>query len=161
MPNSNPERPVSTDTTEVVPEHPEHSDTPDQEDSNDIVHEGSCHCGKVKWVMRAPRVLQCVRCNCSICKKKSLIHYIVKREKFTLVQGGDKLKTYTFNTGVAQHRFCKKCGVQSFYIPRSNPNSISVMPNCIDSNTVDSIELSDFEGQNWDEAIKLNPPSSN
>lgn len=36
-------------------------------------------------------------------------------------QGAESITTYTFNTHKAQHTFCKRCGVQSFYTPRSNP----------------------------------------
>lgn len=32
------------------------------------------------------------------------------------------MTTYTFNTHMAKHTFCKTCGVQSFYTPRSNPD---------------------------------------
>lgn len=41
---------------------------------------------------------------------------------FSFAQGDDNLTTYTFNTHRAQHTFCKTCGVQSFYTPRSNPD---------------------------------------
>lgn len=37
-------------------------------------------------------------------------------------KGGDHLTTYTFNTHAAKHTFCKVCGIQSFYTPRSNPD---------------------------------------
>ncbi|PIO61116.1 hypothetical protein TELCIR_17369, partial [Teladorsagia circumcincta] len=39
-------------------------------------------------------------------------------------QGEEYLTTYTFNTHRAKHKFCSICGVQSFYVPRSNPDSI-------------------------------------
>ena len=41
---------------------------------------------------------------------------------FPMSQGEEDLTTYTFNTHAAKHTFCKICGVQSFYTPRSNPN---------------------------------------
>ena len=43
---------------------------------------------------------------------------------FMIVQGEDQLSTYTFNTHQAKHTFCKICGVQSFYIPRSNQDGV-------------------------------------
>src|SRR5262245_1336939 len=46
-------------------------------------------------------------CNCSICTKKGIIHLIVPPERFELVCGKDDLTSYTFNTGVAKHTFCK------------------------------------------------------
>ena len=51
-------------------------------------------------------------------------HFIVPKEKFELLSGEGigKLTTYTFHTKQAKHTFCSKCGVQSFYIPRSNQN---------------------------------------
>ena len=39
-----------------------------------------------------------------------------------LLQGADCLTTYAFNTRKAKHTFCRECGVQSFYQPRSNPD---------------------------------------
>lgn len=41
--------------------------------------------------------------------------------------------TYTFNTGVARHTFCRTCGIKSFYVPRSNPDGIDVNVNCLDT----------------------------
>jgi hypothetical protein len=35
------------------------------------------------------------------------------------------LARYTFNTGVAQHLFCRTCGIKSYYIPRSKPRTAS------------------------------------
>jgi len=53
---------------------------------------------------------------------KSNIHFIVPGSRFKLVKGSDNLTAYTFNTHQAKHLFCSTCGVQSFYVPRSNPD---------------------------------------
>ncbi|GMT08765.1 hypothetical protein PFISCL1PPCAC_62 [Pristionchus fissidentatus] len=123
-----------------------------------VVHKGSCHCGAVQWEATAPARLKVYRCNCSICNKKSNEHFIVSSTCFRLIAGEDQLTTYTFNTHQAKHRFCKVCGVQSFYIPRSNPNDFGVMPHCIDSPTVERIEYIDFDGQKWEEEMKTKAP---
>ncbi|GMR56677.1 hypothetical protein PMAYCL1PPCAC_26872 [Pristionchus mayeri] len=123
-----------------------------------VVHQGSCHCGAVKWEATAPAVLTVYRCNCSICNKKKNEHFIVSSTCFRLISGEDSLTTYTFNTHQAKHRFCKVCGVQSFYIPRSNPTDFGVMPHCIDSPTVERIEYIDFDGQEWEEEMKTKAP---
>ena len=47
-------------------------------------------------------------------------HFIVPKANFRMVKGKDFIKTYAFNSHKAQHMFCSICGVQSFYIPRSN-----------------------------------------
>ena len=73
--------------------------------------------------LRATIKFYCLlNCSCSVCLMKQNHHFIVPKAKFTLIRGGEdgKLKTYTFNTKKAQHKFCAKCGVQSFYVPRSN-----------------------------------------
>jgi centromere protein V len=47
--------------------------------------------------------------------------------------------------------FCKVCGIKSFYVPRSNPDGYSVNVRCLDSSTVESINISQFDGQNWEQ----------
>ena len=60
--------------------------------------------------------------SCSICDKKQNKHFIVPKSSLTLLSGEQHLTTYVFNTMQAKHMFCKVCGVQSFYQPRSNPD---------------------------------------
>ncbi|MEJ2444109.1 MAG: hypothetical protein P8Y42_11725 [Exilibacterium sp.] len=59
------------------------------------------------------------------------LHLILPRSRFSLVEGEDFISTYTFNTGVAQHTFCKVCGIKPFYTPRSNPDGICINVRCI------------------------------
>lgn len=119
-----------------------------------VKHSGSCHCGAVKFEVEAPADLRVFRCNCSICQKKQNNHFIIPKRQFVLLSGEDFLTTYTFNTHVAQHMFCRRCGVQSFYSPRSNPDCYGVMPHCIDSPTIKSIEYLDFDGDNWEKSME-------
>ncbi|CAI4226892.1 unnamed protein product [Auanema sp. JU1783] len=126
--------------------------------ADEVDHYGSCHCQAVKWKVKAPRHLICIECNCSVCNKKANDHVIVEKSRFTLIQGEESLTTYTFNTHKAKHRFCKICGVQSFYIPRSNPDSIAVSPRCIDSDTLETVEKTYFDGQNWEKEMQTKAP---
>lgn len=77
-------------------------------------------------------------------------HLIVPRADFKVLQGEDQLVTYEFNTGVAQHYFCRHCGVKSFYVPRSHPEGISVNARCLDPDTISSSVLTPFDGRNWE-----------
>lgn len=52
---------------------------------------------------------------------KRNVHAIIPEADFECTRGKDVLQQYTFNTGVAKHLFCKRCGVTPFYRPRSNP----------------------------------------
>lgn len=119
-----------------------------------VLHKGGCHCGKIKFEVQASEILECLRCNCSVCHKKQNIHFIVPKTKFRLLEGEDNLTTYTFNTHQAKHTFCRICGVQSFYIPRSNPEGVGVMPHCIDGSTIKGIKIEDYDGKNWEQSIK-------
>lgn len=105
----------------------------------------------------APAVLSVLDCNCSICVKKQNKHFIVPEANFSLLQGKDNLSCYTFNTHAAKHLFCKTCGVQSFYRPRSNPDGYGVMPHCLDEGSVEAIKVEACDGKNWENFIAENP----
>ena len=114
-------------------------------------HAGGCHCGRVRFEIRAPADVEVVECNCSMCSKTGFLHLIVTRDDFALLQGKDDLTTYTFNTGVAQHYFCKVCGVKSFYVPRSHPDKYSVNIRCLDEGTLGKVTVKPFNGREWEE----------
>ncbi|CAG5877650.1 unnamed protein product [Menidia menidia] len=119
-----------------------------------VKHEGGCHCGAVRFEVWSSSDLHVFHCNCSICTKKQNHHFIVPKTSFKLLQGSDNLTTYTFNTHVAKHTFCKTCGVQSFYTPRSNPDGYGVAPHCLDPGTVRSVTVENFCGEQWDESMR-------
>ena len=110
---------------------------------------GSCHCGAVRFEVEAPESVEVEQCNCSICRKSGFLHLIVPLSKFTLLQGEHELSTYTFNTGVAQHYFCRHCGIKPFYTPRSNPDGMDVNLNCLDTVPA-QVRVVQFDGQNWE-----------
>lgn len=123
-------------------------------------HTGGCHCGRVRFEVEAPAVVDATDCNCSICRKSGFLHLIVPASDFRLLQGDDVLTTYTFNTGAAKHHFCSVCGVKSFYVPRSHPNGISVNVHCLDEATVAGVNVTPFDGRNWEQnSSKLSPIS--
>jgi hypothetical protein len=115
-------------------------------------YEGGCHCGAVRFQVVVDNH-KADDCNCSICQKKGFLHLIVQREKFTLLQGEEAITTYTFNTGVAQHKFCKNCGIHSFYIPRSHPDCVDVNVRCLDGDVISNFDIVPFDGKNWEENI--------
>ena len=108
----------------------------------------------MRFEVTAPAAISVAECNCSICAKSAYLHLIVPKERFRLVQGDDALQTYTFNTGIAKHFFCKVCGIKSFYVPRSDPDGISVNARCLDPGTVTQIKVRPFDGRDWEASIK-------
>ena len=115
-----------------------------------IVHTGGCHCGRVRFEVLAAADIVALDCNCSICAKSGYLHLIVPKDRFTLLQGEESISTYTFNTAIAQHRFCSHCGVKSFYVPRSHPDGISVNVRCLDEGSVESVATEPVDGRNWE-----------
>lgn len=115
-----------------------------------VQHRGACHCGRVRFEVDAALDIDALECNCSICSKSGFLHLIVPRSRFRLLQGSADLITYTFNTGVAKHLFCKTCGIKPFYVPRSNPDGYSVNVRCLDTATIRHVNVSSFDGKNWE-----------
>ena len=114
------------------------------------IHRGSCHCKAVAVEVDAPPDIVAYECNCSMCTRTAFLHLIVPADRFRLISGQDALTTYTFNTGVARHLFCKICGAKPFYVPRSNPDGFSVNVRCLDRATISSVTILPFDGQNWE-----------
>ena len=78
------------------------------------------------------------------------IHVMVPHDEFELISGRDALASYRFGTGVAEHLFCRHCGIKSFYQPRSHPEAWSVNANCLDEPVELAVET--FDGRNWEAA---------
>ena len=120
-------------------------------DSATIEAKGGCHCGAVRFVARLPEPpLAALECNCSICSMTGFIHIIVPHGDFTLERGDDALTSYRFGTGAAEHLFCSRCGVKSFYQPRSHPEAWSVNAYCLDQRP--ELEIEYFDGREWEGA---------
>lgn len=114
------------------------------------IHNGGCHCGRVRFQVETAPDLQLSECNCSICYMVGYQHLTVPRDAFKILDGEDQLETYEFGTHVAQHYFCRHCGVKSFYVPRSHPDGISVNARCLNPETIESRALKPFDGRNWE-----------
>lgn len=91
-----------------------------------------------------------LECNCSVCRMTGFVHIMVPHERFELVSGRDALANYRFGTGAAQHLFCGRCGIKSFYQPRSHPEAWSVNARCLDEPL--ALALEQFDGANWEQA---------
>ncbi len=112
---------------------------------------GGCHCGQVQFEIRIPDTVVVQRCNCSICSRSGFVHLIVAAGDFNLIRGQDSLTEYRFNTGQARHLFCSRCGVKSFYVPRSNPDGYSINLLCLQLPAGIQVEAEDFNGQEWEQ----------
>lgn len=112
--------------------------------------QGSCHCGAVQFEVDAPDEVEVEDCNCSMCRMTGFLHLIVPMRAFRLLSGAEQLTLYRFNTGVAEHTFCKICGIKAFYVPRSNPDGMDVNLRCLKTQP-SVVKIVSFDGQNWEQ----------
>lgn len=115
--------------------------------------QGSCHCGKVVFEYEHAGALA-MECNCSICRRKGAIWWAVKEENFKILSGQDDLTLYQFGTRTAKHFFCKHCGVSTFCNPRLAPDRWAVNLRCVDDADLDTLKITKFDGQNWEQAAE-------
>ena len=114
-------------------------------------YSGSCHCGRITFRITADLERVTV-CNCSMCQRKGFLHLILPPEQFELTNGADAISVYRFNTGAAEHKFCKYCGIHPFYTPRSDPDKVDVNARCLEGVDPDRLERNAFDGRNWEAA---------
>jgi len=101
-------------------------------------YKGSCHCKSVKFILQT-NLENVVQCNCSFCKRRNAVMALEKKEAIEITDGKEDLTIYMFNTNIAKHHFCKKCGIFVFSNRRFDPNGVGVNLGCIDD--INTFEL--------------------
>jgi hypothetical protein len=97
-----------------------------------VIYKGSCHCGAIEFEVALPGQLgEMRRCTCSICRRKGAIMAGVPIDGLTVTKGADELVLYQFNTRVAEHYFCRTCGIYTHHRRRSNPNEYGFNVGCL------------------------------
>jgi hypothetical protein len=117
-------------------------------------YHGSCHCGAVRFEVEAD-LSRLLECNCSICAKKGAVHHSVAPERFRLLSGAEDLALYQFNKKIAQHFFCRTCGIHTYSHPRTAPEKFNINVRCLDDFDLSEAEgeMGLFDGRNWEEAF--------
>lgn len=105
----------------------------DSGSSAPVTVEGGCHCGAVRFTCTLTAGFASARrCSCSLCRMRGAVALTSTPEAFHITAGEDELRTYRFNTGVAEHHFCGRCGIYTHHKRRSNPNELGVNAACLD-----------------------------
>ena len=109
-------------------------------------YNGSCHCSSIKFQIES-NLEKIVQCNCSICIRRNAKMIMIPKENFLLLEGSEYLSLYQFNTDIAKHFFCKKCGIYTHHNRKSDPNGMGVNLGCIED--LDSMEFDaiQFDGK--------------
>ncbi len=116
-------------------------------------HEGSCHCGAVRFSVEVDASAG-GRCNCSVCTKVGGTGSIVKPTAFALLSGENDLGTYEWGAKISKRFFCKHCGVHCFargHLAEVGGDYVSVNLNCLDGVELAGIRVTYWDGRhdNW------------
>jgi len=104
------------------------------------LHSGRCHCGSVRFTVHFDGdSLEPYRCNCSICRRRGTVMAFVELAQFVIDRGEESLTCYQFNTRVAKHYFCSRCGIYTHHQRRSVPTQIAFNVGCLEG--VDPLKL--------------------
>ena len=94
---------------------------------------GQCHCGAVRFEAALSDGFSTVRrCTCSLCRMRGAVMVMTEADGVKVLQGAETLSSYRFNTGVAEHFFCARCGVYTHHQRRSDQTSFAVNVACLD-----------------------------
>ena len=105
----------------------------ENETTAEMVVQGQCHCGAVRFTAKIKGGLSSARrCDCSMCLMRGAVAVSAALDDFEITQGADKLSLYQFNTRVAEHYFCATCGIYTHHKRRSNPNEYGVNLACLE-----------------------------
>lgn len=108
-------------------------------------YRGSCHCGAVKFEIDA-ELSEFTKCDCSLCRKKNAVMTKVHESQFRLVEGKDELGLYQWNTRIAKHYFCKKCGIYTFHRKRVTPDNFGINVYCLDDVDISGVPIKEVDG---------------
>ena len=97
------------------------------------VMKAACHCGTVRFRVKLTDGFNTARrCNCSYCRMRGAVAVSANAGDIAFEAGEEALTLYRFNTAMAEHYFCSKCGIYTHHKRRSNPNQYGVNAACLD-----------------------------
>ena len=127
-----------------------------------VQHNGACHCKRVKFRIRAPRLLQAV----DIPSKIRFPRMTVPISSFEALTDDTIMSHYAVKFGkeIGIHTFCSYCGVHVVFAPSINPSEVLVNIHCIDKSDVDDEYITYYNGMeanspspmSHDEASRIN-----
>ena len=115
-----------------------------------ITHSGGCHCGRVRFEVRAPAALPVSECNCSMCSKSGLSasdRAQVALQAAERRRGAHRIPVQ-YRHGAAPLLF----GLRHQIVLRAPLASrgYSVNARCLDEGTVEALEITPINGKEWE-----------
>lgn len=110
---------------------------------------GGCHCGKVRFEVKADLSGDVIACNCSICAKSGYLLAFAPAEQLKLLSGEDALTDYQFNKKMVHHLFCSTCGVRSFGRGKGpdGKEMVAINVRCLDGVDPASLKIKPVDGK--------------
>ncbi|HEY1091300.1 MAG TPA: GFA family protein [Burkholderiaceae bacterium] len=114
-----------------------------------MVHQGSCHCGRIKFEVEGEIGPSVMSCNCSMCQRKGILMWFVPRAALRLLTPEADAATYLFNQHKIKHRFCTNCGIHPFGEGPSPAGEAMAAVNvrCIEGIDLQALEVKHFDGR--------------
>ena len=108
-------------------------------------YRGSCHCGAIQFEVDAEPD-EITSCDCSLCVKKNARMIEVHESQLSLRHGTEALATYRWNSRVARHHFCNRCGIYVFHRKRGAPDHFGVNIFCLEGFDADALPVRQTDG---------------
>ena len=115
-----------------------------------MIHQGGCHCGKVRFEVEM-ELKKAISCNCSICSKRGSLLDFVPASNFKLLTGEKDLTDYQFNKKTIHHLFCSTCGILSFgrgALP-DGTKMVAINVRCLDGFHPDIVSVEAINGKDF------------
>jgi len=115
-----------------------------------IDYQASCHCGRVRFSFRSPAITTGVRCDCSLCQRRSavLTARYIPRADFTPHRNHADLGLYRWNERVLQNYFCKTCGVFTYIADgEDGKDGYRVNLGCVEGIDTFALEIGRIDGR--------------
>lgn len=81
-----------------------------------MTHEGSCHCGAVRFRLTAD-IDHARECDCSVCRKRGLLTFRAAPDALELLTPMEEMAVYRWGSETAADYFCRTCGILPFRRP--------------------------------------------
>lgn len=112
-------------------------------------YQGSCHCGRVAFIVEGAIAGPVIDCNCSLCRRRGSLLAFFPRAALVLSTPEQDMATYTFNTHAIRHHFCPTCGIATFgegIDPRSGAPMAAVNVRCLDGVDLATLPVMPYDG---------------
>jgi hypothetical protein len=113
-----------------------------------MTHQGSCHCGRIKFEVEG-EIGSAMSCNCPICQRKGALMGFVPRSALRLLTPDDDASTCLFNKHLIRHRFCAACGIHPYGegLSPSGDAMAAVTLRCLEGTVLRDIPATEFDGR--------------